>query len=309
MKKKLYASPFGCDMNVATSSFCASQVKPAHVLVKVEDQSFNGMVSPKQSHWLKHSADNFPTKLILQNASIEEFCSEKSSFYGGTPRASRQGERRVVNLPNGTHTVACYKDHANPTRTIKPLGLSLDNSLELLATNTDCFPFATSVTYEAYKSPKQQKVSSSDSEFIVGDESDSPHYWGYSKSANHEKKSQVGGESNNLFNNMPGREEYDYFPVELPPVDDSVSPTKMNECRSPKTHIRCADNKGCSYVTPTSILRNYMGGISPESVLRSIAMTYKNVPSIIRKRTSRKACNADYSDSDQNTFENGCLYS
>ena len=58
MKKKLDASsPFGCDLNVAASSFCASQIKPAHVLVKVEGQSFNGMVSPKRQKVYSSAAE------------------------------------------------------------------------------------------------------------------------------------------------------------------------------------------------------------------------------------------------------------
>ncbi|XP_061337263.1 uncharacterized protein LOC133284279 [Gastrolobium bilobum] len=239
MKKKLdTSSPFGCDMKVSTSSFCASQIKPAHVLVKVEDQSFNGMVSLQQSHWLNQSVDNFPTKLVLQNASGEEFCSRKSCCEEGTPGASRQGESKLINLPNEIDTVTCCKDHTNPTCTIKSMESSLNNSLDMLTKNLDCFPLATTITYEAYKSLKRQKVSSSNIKSIVGDESDSPHL-SYSKSSNREKKDQVGWGSNNKINSIP------------------------------------------------------------ESVLRSLAMTYENIPSIIRKRTPSKAGSANYYDSAQ----------
>ncbi|KAK7406162.1 hypothetical protein VNO78_07782 [Psophocarpus tetragonolobus] len=265
MKKKLYASPFGCEIKVATSSFCASRIKPEHVLPKVEGEGFNGMGSLKQRHLLNHSIDNFLTKLILQNDSGEECCSETSCFKSGILRDSRQ---------------------------------FLDNSLDMLATNSDCLPPANSVTYKAYKSPKRQKVSSSDTELNVGDESDSP-LLSYSKSTNCEKKGLAGKGSNSEINIMRHsadgmNNEYAYFPVELATGEDLVPPTELTEYLSPKTHMACAENNGCT--PPTSILRNYTSDINPEIVLRSLAMTYDNVPSIIRKRTPRKA---SYCDSDQ----------
>jgi hypothetical protein len=214
------------------------------------------MASPKQSHWLKHNADNHSTRMIIRNASAEEFYFEKNSFAIATPRASGQeGLRRPVNLTNEMETVMCCKDYVNPTFSVKHMNSSSDNSLDMFTTNMDCFPSSSTVTYEAYnKSPKWQKVSLFDSMFIAGNESNSPHL-SYSKLANHEKKVQVGRESNDK------------------------------------------------------------SDVSPESVLRSLAMTYENTPSIIRKRTSRKACNAaNYGKSrtpsriDVSTTEAGCVF-
>ncbi|KAK2372149.1 transcription factor MYB3R-1 [Trifolium repens] len=248
MKKKSCTSPIRHDMNVSTSSFCTSLIKPA------EDQNLIGMASPKQSHWLKHNADNLPTRMAIRNASEEEFCFEKNSFAVETPRASGQGLRRPVDLRNEMETVMGYKDHANTTFSVKHMNSSSDNSLDMFTTNMDCFPSSSTVTYESYKSPKWQKVSLFDSMFIAGNESDSPHL-SYSKLANHEKKVHLGKESNDK------------------------------------------------------------SDVSPESVLRSLAMTYENTPSIIRKRTSRKACNAaNYGKSrtpsriDVSTTEAGCVF-
>ncbi|XP_057449950.1 transcription factor MYB3R-5-like isoform X2 [Lotus japonicus] len=189
----------------------------------------NETVSLNQSHWLAHSIDNSSTKLTLQSTSGVEFSSPKSYFNGETPKASRQGESRLINLPTD---------------------LSLNNFPDMLATNLFCSPLATTVHYEAYESPKRQKVYSSDAEFTVVDESDSPQC---------EKKDQVGSESHSKISSM--------------------------------------QDTGCSYVTPKSKFSNYMGSVSPESVLRSLAMNYENIPSIIRKRTPRKASTADLSDS------------
>ncbi|XP_027361603.1 uncharacterized protein LOC113869477 [Abrus precatorius] len=304
MKKKLDASPLRCDINVATSSFCASRIKPTP---KVEDQSFNRIVSLDQSHWSKHSVDYFSTKLILQNAAREECCYENGCFEGITPIASRQGgESRLDNLPNEILTGTCYEDHvnaANPTCIIKNMDSFLENSLDMLATNLSCFPLASAVTYSAYKSPKRQKVSFSDAEFIVGDESDSPRL-SYSKTINREKKCQSVRRSYNEINSMPHdsdgmRGEYAYFPAELPPGEDLAPPTEFSECLSPKTPMTYADNKSRCSTPPTTLLRSYIGDISPETVLKSLAMTYKNVPSIIRKRTPRKAscCDSDQAPS------------
>jgi len=41
------------------------------------------MVSPKQSNWLNHNADNFPTRMVIQNAFVEEFWSDKKQFWRG----------------------------------------------------------------------------------------------------------------------------------------------------------------------------------------------------------------------------------
>ncbi|CAK8539390.1 unnamed protein product [Lathyrus sativus] len=192
MKKKLSASPIRCDMNnVSTSSFCIPSIKPSHDLVKAEDQSLIGIVSPKQSHWLKHSADN--------------------SFCFATPRDYEM------------ETVMSCKDHDNP---------------KLFATNMNCFPSSGTVTDESYNSPKWQKVSFTDSKFDAGNESDSSHL-SYLKLVNHEKKVYIGRENNS---------ESD---------------------------------------------------VSPECVLRNLALTYENIPSIIRKRTSRKECNATNYDKSQ----------
>jgi len=227
MKKKSSASPTRCDMDVSTSSICSSLIKPAHDSDKAEDQSLIGMVSPKQSNWLNHNADNFPTRVFIRNASIDEFRSDKNIFGVTTHRASEKSERRLVNLPSEMETVTCFKDHANPTFSDK----HMNSSLDMLATNMDCFPSSSTVTYEAYNSPKWQKVSLSDSKFIAGNESDSS-YLSYSKLANHEGKVQVGMETNNK------------------------------------------------------------SDMSPESVLRNLAMTYENIPSIIRKRSPRKSYSA-----------------
>ncbi|CAL5187548.1 unnamed protein product [Lathyrus oleraceus] len=196
MKKKSSASPIRCDMNVTTSSFCTSLIKPSHDFVKAEERSIIGIVSPKQSHWLIHNADN--------------------SFGLATPRASGQGERRLFDLPNEMETVMSCKDHGNPM---------------LFDTNMNGFPSSGTVTNQSYNSPKWQKVSFTDSKFIAGNESDSSHL-SYLKLVNHEKKVYVGRENNS---------ESD---------------------------------------------------VSPECVLRNLAMTYENIPSIIRKRSSRKECNA-----------------
>ncbi|CAJ2650623.1 unnamed protein product [Trifolium pratense] len=228
MKKKTSTSPIRHDMNVSTSSFCTSLIKPA------DDQSLIGIASPQQSHWLKHNADNLPTRMIIRNA------DNQTNFADNL--------LRPVNLTNEMETVMGCKDHANSTFSFKHMNSYSDNSLDMFTTNMDCFPSPSTVTCEAYKSPKWQQVSLLDSKFYAGNESDSPHL-SYSKLANH-----VGRESNDK------------------------------------------------------------SDVSPESVLRSLAMTYENTPSIIRKRTSRKGCNAADNGKSQtpsridfSTPEEGCV--
>jgi len=88
-----------------------------------------------------------------------------------TPRAADKSERRLINLPNEMETVIGCKDHAN----FVVKHMNLNSSMDMLATNMDCFPPSSTVTYEVYNSPKWQRVSFSDSKFIAGNESDSSY--------------------------------------------------------------------------------------------------------------------------------------
>ncbi|KAI4315384.1 hypothetical protein L6164_028199 [Bauhinia variegata] len=61
-----------------------------------------------------------------------------------------------------------------------------------------------------------------------------------------------------------------------------------------ENHIRCVDNPCCYHTPPKSGFRCCEGSISPESVLKRLAMTYENIPSIIRKRACRKTGKIDH---------------
>lgn len=249
MKKKLDASSPGLT---------------SHMLVKVEGQSLNQIVSPKQSYRLKHNVDTSVAELIRQSALGEKFSLEKS----GSERTlgiSTVGESRLISSPNGMNfingVVTCWKDNASTTRS---MASDFDVSLDSLTTELDSVPLevATSVTYELSKSPKRLRFSSSD---VVDGKSCSP-LLSHPRLANDEEEGEVGSKSR--INSMPSHNYY---------------PTESVKFPSNENHI-----DGYYHSPPKSALRNITGDSSPESVLRSLAMTFENIPSIIRKRTARK---------------------
>ncbi|KAF7810180.1 Transcription factor MYB3R-5 [Senna tora] len=260
MKKKLDASsPYGGDINAASCGLYSPQIKPAmRTLFEAEDQSLNQIVSPKKSDSLKRNADTSLAELIIQSASGEKLCSEKSSYdERRTLEISTQGENRLFYSPNG---ITCCKDTAS----------TFNLSLDRLTAELDFVP-----TYELFKSPKQLKTS--DAMFIMAGKSCNPLF-SYPRLGNLEEKDQVG--SKNRINRMPHNANENSHIL--------ISPKESAEFPSNENHIN-----GC-YHTPNSTLRNLIGGNkSPESVLRSLAMTYENIPSIIRRRSSRKTSGSD----------------
>lgn len=79
-------------------------------------------------------------------------------------------------------------------------------------------------------------------------------------------------------------------------LNDVVNAIGKNEFLSTDDHVRHPNTRSC-YSTPTDVRQSMYANISsPESRLRTLAMTFKNTPSIIRKRTSRKFGNASTSD-------------
>ncbi|MED6219934.1 hypothetical protein PIB30_040390 [Stylosanthes scabra] len=109
------------------------------------------------------------------------------------------------------------------------------NHSQVLKDRIDNFPTTHLVLQKPCKTPKRQKVSSSDT-----------------------KRGQVGNGSNKKINSM------------------------WHNADGMSNDIGCGNNND-SRDTPTMSERN------PESVLRSLAMSYENIPSIIRKRTPTNA--------------------
>ncbi|RVW16368.1 hypothetical protein CK203_067842 [Vitis vinifera] len=69
-----------------------------------------------------------------------------------------------------------------------------------------------------------------------------------------------------------------------------------NDCfPSTDNHTRYSSSPSCGFTTPKVAQSVSINSRSPESILRSSAMSFRNTPSIIRKRTSRKSSN-NFSD-------------
>ncbi|PRQ17796.1 putative transcription factor MYB-HB-like family [Rosa chinensis] len=90
--------------------------------------------------------------------------------------------------------------------------------------------------------------------------------------------------------------EYSPFP-NSPLVFMDSSPSTNSNCTPPKIPLR--------YSTPTNSVQNvYASSTSPKSRLKSLARTFKNTPSIIRKRASRTTDHANFSGASCSTALN-----
>ncbi|XP_019421866.1 PREDICTED: myb-related protein B-like isoform X2 [Lupinus angustifolius] len=98
----------------------------------------------------------------------------------------------------------------------------------------------------------------------------------------------------------------DYFPLATDVASEDIESPKRQKVSSSETKF-LADGEYYNQIRKGSnnkinSMQHYaddISGFSPVSVLRSLAMTYENMPSIIRKRSPRKTSSADYCDSTQ----------
>lgn len=267
MKKRLDAfSPYVHDINVASPNFYTSQIKPAATtLVKAEGQSLNRMVS----------SNNSLVDWVSQSASRENFCIESSSSEGRTLGISTKGKRRSIYSRNGMQLIdGVLTFHEDNACTNKPIASAFDASWDRLTTELDCVPLAaaTKVTRDLFKSPKRLKTSSSDAMFAAGGKSLSP-LLSQTRLSN-QKGKRKDGNKNKINRMLQWADENSY---------NLASPRESIEFPSTENNTN-----GYYHTPPKSTFRNLKGDSSPESVLRSLAMTYENIPSIIRKRTYRK---------------------
>ncbi|CAK9173055.1 unnamed protein product [Ilex paraguariensis] len=94
----------------------------------------------------------------------------------------------------------------------------------------------------------------------------------------------------------PNNKDYGCLCYKPPQLKDIVIHKENGENSSVDNRLKLSETKFRYSTPPEHATSISFGDSSPESMLRNSAMSYKNIPSIIRKRTPRKAGLANYSD-------------
>ncbi|KAF7132817.1 hypothetical protein RHSIM_Rhsim09G0091200 [Rhododendron simsii] len=90
---------------------------------------------------------------------------------------------------------------------------------------------------------------------------------------------------------------YGYLSYKSPQLKDFVTPKKnVGGWLSVDSYLSHDNSHVCCSTPPDLELSMSVNSSCPGSMLRNSAMSYKNTPSIIRKRSSRKAVSSNYSD-------------
>ena len=311
MKKKLDSySTDGCDTTCENMSpdfsspetkstspdFCSSSTKHECTKVKVEKLNFNKMFSLNHSMELEHNVDTCSTDLVLGNA-----------YRGEIHLMAKRGEPELVDPLNGTQgnhkgaaasgiTTRSYIHNVSHDETDGPLVATfLDVFLDASTyTKQNHIPVAHKIL-ETPKSLREYASGVMNSRMANG--SGNPCSTSLTLGLGEHmgqvgKKNQVHRVSRHAVD-----KNHAYLPSESPLMNDLVNAAE-DSGGSPSTYVRFRHpNTPFCYSTPTYLGQSmYANGSSPESTLRNSAMTFKNTPSIIRKRTSRKTGNANLPD-------------
>lgn len=320
MKRKMDSSSIDrleMDMYEMTSSdFCSPETKPTSpdfrssetkiecMKVVVERRSFND-----QRKGLEYSVDTCSTDLVLGNAYGSESCSMAKSATG---MLSEREETKLLDTIKATkfddtgaaasgNSIRSFTDNASHDKTYGPLSAScLDFSLDpSTCAKPSCKPVEVlPVGHKILDFPKRlRNYASGVTNSVVGYES-----------VNLCSTSLTLGFGDNM--GQVGKKNKVYR-VSLHAVDINhgclpSAPTRLNDLVNAVENSRCPStdddhvthqNSPFCYSTPTYLGRRmHANSSSPASVLRNSAMTFKNTPSIIRKRTSSKTGNANLPD-------------
>ncbi|KAF5460714.1 hypothetical protein F2P56_020564 [Juglans regia] len=297
MKKKLNSqSSDGCqwDMFINISpGFCSPESKPTSsdffssktkvecMKVNVEGQRFGKIFSLNHDMGLGHSVDTCPTDLVLGNAYGREICSMAESVTG---EISERGESEPLDPLNGT----LFEGTGTAAASIITGSFDASAYTKPSCNSVEVLP----VAGKLFESPKR-----------LGD---------YASGV---MNTRVGNKSDNLFTTSRTLEldedmsrvciknkvhsdllhavdtNHGCSPSEPPLLSDLVNAIETGGFLNSNDYLRHPITPLC-YSTPGSVQQGiYASGSSPESILRNSAMTFKNTPSIIRKKSSTKAGN------------------
>jgi hypothetical protein len=279
--------------------FCSSKTKIECMKVVVERRSFND-----QRMGLEHGVDTCSTDLVLGNAYGREICSMAKS---STNKLSEREGSKLFDTLNATNfddtgaaasstSTRSLTDNVSHDKTHGPLSAScLDGSACTKPTwnPVEVLP----VGHKILDFPKRLRdYASGIKNSIAGNEyvnlCSTSLTLGFG-----DNMGQVGKKSKVYRLSLHAVDiNHGCLPSEPPLLNDSINAVENSRSPSTDDHVTHQNSPFC-YSTPTYLGRRmYANGSSPSSVLRNSAMTFKNTPSIIRKRTSSETGNANLPD-------------
>ncbi|KAA8521131.1 hypothetical protein F0562_011716 [Nyssa sinensis] len=290
--------------------FFSCEVKAGCMEVTLGRQSVGESVSLDQKRGLEY-ADPCSTDLVLGNAHLGEKCSESKPFMLGTSRSLEVGVNDLINpltgiqvermetITSGVIVEPC-RGNANLAGIHKPLkaSSSVDSSYASGSTKTH-IPLEVVVPVTSKRMLESPKRSTGSglcvNDLRIGSSSDNS-FLSFSACEFGEENGQVGKKNKIHGTPHPDDQNYGCLCYEPPQVKDLDLPMENAGCSRVDNHLRHANSSFCFSTPPNLALSISVNGSSPESMLRNSAMSYKNTPSIIRKRTYREAGNDIYSD-------------
>ncbi|XP_057463117.1 transcription factor MYB3R-2-like isoform X2 [Actinidia eriantha] len=307
VKKKLdlnLPSTSTLDMQGPSSpDFYGSETKPPSVEAKAARYDLREASFDIRSGKV-HAIETCSTELVLGNAYSRGTCLESKLSIRGTRRSSEAGVDKLISPLRriqfrGTDTMACgltsepYRGNCYPDRHGHLKASSSDDSFNasgLVISSFNPVDVVLPITsIKAFESPKRHRNncglggmklesgSSSDNSFL------SLSTGGFSEDSGQVcKKNRVHQTPN------PDDKNYGFLCYKPPQLKDFLIPEENDEgCPNADNDLKHGKSQLCCSPPPNLALSMSISSISPESMLRNSARSYKNTPSIIRKRTSR----------------------
>ncbi|XP_030524961.2 uncharacterized protein LOC115737119 isoform X2 [Rhodamnia argentea] len=287
MKKRLGAGT-GCIMEMSDdcSGFCGPDVKADCLMVKLERQSPDEITSVDQRMHLDLNRTCFTDfSPVYSHGGIKD--SEAEDWWISPPWHSTAGSNSIAcPIANPFHMATAFSQDADNNSNVSVSSLADPSSIGACST-VELTPSPVkvniSVASHSFESPKRIRVGATSTK--CGDD---PGYccWSFSESTGvmdftgADKRNDVG---DTLLSALQPRDA-----VTLVANNGFICVEKQ-----------CSPSRSLCYLsTPSNSVSSVsVKSWSPELFLRNLAMTYKNTPSIIRRRRSKKSGDASFSGS------------
>ncbi|GFS32418.1 myb domain protein 3r-5 [Actinidia rufa] len=282
---RIYGNKWAGNCKVSTwkgpssPDFYGSETKPPSVEAKVARYDLREASFDIRSSKV-HAIETCSTELVLGNAYSRGTCLESKlsirvNHTEATVTPDRHGHLKASSSDDSFNASGLVISSFNPLDVVLPI-----------------------TSIKAFESPKRHRNcglggmklesgSSSDNSFL------SLSTGGFSEDSGQVcKKNRVHQTPN------PDDKNYGFLCYKPPQLKDFLIPEENDEgCPNADNDLKHGKSQLCCSPPPNLALSMSISSISPESMLRNSARSYKNTPSIIRKRTSRDSGSSNnYSD-------------
>ncbi|KAK9276918.1 hypothetical protein L1049_006456 [Liquidambar formosana] len=298
MKKKLdscLSCGFALDMHESKSfapDSCGCETKPKHIKIKVTGKCLGETVSLDQKMGLEYSVDTCSTDLVLKNANEGENCLEAKPVTIGACRSLEGEANDMIIARNG---IQIDEIDANASGiSLKPCG---DNTICAIVSDPSLdVPFDASTSTKLNIMPFEFVLPETSNRILESPKR--PWDYGSDVMGFGEDDGQVGKKNKVHVTSLHSEDiNCGYLYYEPPFMQDVVIALEEGGFSSEKDNHFAHQNSPFCFSTPPNLAQSIpVNGSSPETTLRNSAMSFKNTPSIIRKRNFRKTGDDNYFD-------------